>query len=77
MQEKEEATSKFVETLRAAAAAVGQRGVTLDADRDSRPAEVDADREARVTELQRQYLEGSYGADSGEVAARLVDDHLT
>ncbi|HMJ62718.1 MAG TPA: flagellar biosynthesis anti-sigma factor FlgM [Bryobacteraceae bacterium] len=77
MQEKEEAVSEFAETLHAAAAAVGRGGISPDVDRGgSRSDEVDADREARIAELRRQYLEGSYRADAGEVAARIVDDHL-
>lgn len=76
MQDKEEAVSEFAETLHAAAAAVGRGGVSLDVDRDSQSAEVDADREARIAELRRQYLEGSYRMDAGEVAARIVDEHL-
>jgi anti-sigma28 factor (negative regulator of flagellin synthesis) len=81
MQEKEGAISEFAETLRAAAAAVGQpqgqSGVALDVDRDTRSAGLDADREARIAELRRQYLEGSYSVDPREVAARIVDDHLS
>lgn len=74
MQEKEGAVSEFAETLRAAAAAVGQPvrhpGVALDVDRDT-------DREARIAELRRRYLEGSYSVDPRAVAARVVDDHLS
>ena len=74
MQEKEEAASEFAETLRATAAAVGQPirhpGVVLDVDQD-------ADREARIAALRRQYLEGSYSVDPRELAARIVDDHLS
>jgi anti-sigma28 factor (negative regulator of flagellin synthesis) len=76
MHEKEGTVSEFAETLRAAAAAVGQGGVALDVDRDSRPAEIDAARETRIAELRRQHLEGSYRADAGEVAAKIVDEHL-
>lgn len=81
MQEKEGAVSEFAETLRVAAAAVGQpvgqESVALDVDRDTRSAGIDADREARIAELRRQYLEGSYSVDPQEVAARVVDDHLS
>jgi anti-sigma28 factor (negative regulator of flagellin synthesis) len=77
MQKKEGAVSEFAETLRATAAAVGQQGVAIDMDRGSQSVEVDAGREARVAELRRQYLEGSYRVDAGEIAARVVDDHLT
>jgi anti-sigma28 factor (negative regulator of flagellin synthesis) len=72
MHEKEGTVSEFAETLRAVAAAVGQGGV----DRDSQPAEIDAAREARIAELRRQHLEGSYRADAGEVATKIVDEHL-
>jgi anti-sigma28 factor (negative regulator of flagellin synthesis) len=77
MQEKEASASEFVETLRAVAAAVGKQAGTLEADRDGRPFEVDQEREARVTELRRQYSEGAYRVNSAEVAAKIVDDHLT
>jgi len=76
MQEKEGVVSEFAETLRAAAAAVGQGGVALDVDRDSQSAEVDAEREARITELRRQYLDGTYGTDPTGVAAAIIDEHL-
>jgi anti-sigma28 factor (negative regulator of flagellin synthesis) len=77
MQDKEGTASEFAETLRAAAAAVGQGGVTLDADLDSGTSVVDADREARIAELRCQYLAGSYRADASEIAARIVNEHLT
>jgi anti-sigma28 factor (negative regulator of flagellin synthesis) len=74
MQEKETPASEFVETLRAAAAAVGQQA---GADRDGQYIQVDQDREARIAELQRKYAEGSYQVSAADVAARMVDDHLT
>jgi anti-sigma28 factor (negative regulator of flagellin synthesis) len=77
MQKKEASGSEFVETLRAAAAAVGQQAGTVDADRDAKPFEVDQEREARVAELRRQYSEGTYRVNSAELAAKMVDDHLT
>lgn len=77
MQDKDGAVSEFAETLRAAAAAVGQGGVALEVGRDSGTSEVDADREARVAELRRQYLAGSYSVDASEIAARVVNEHLT
>jgi anti-sigma28 factor (negative regulator of flagellin synthesis) len=77
MQDKEGAVREFAETLRAAAAAVGQGVIALDVDLDSGTSAVDADREARIAELRRQYLAGSYSADAGEIAARIVNDHLT
>jgi len=81
MQEKEGTASEFAETLRAAAAAVGQpagqQSAALDVDRDTRFAGIDTDREARIAELRRQYLEGSHSVDPREVAASIVDDHLS
>jgi anti-sigma28 factor (negative regulator of flagellin synthesis) len=81
MQEKKGAVNQFAETLRAAAAAagqpVGQQSVALDLDSDTRSAGMDTDREARIAELRRQYLEGSYSMDPREIAARIVDDHLS
>jgi anti-sigma28 factor (negative regulator of flagellin synthesis) len=74
MQEKKGAVNEFAVTLRAAAAAVGHGGVTLD--RDSPSAEVGAEREARITELRRQYLDGAYGTDPTGVAAAIIDEHI-
>jgi hypothetical protein len=76
MREKETPAGEFVETLRAAAAAVGQVGSGLDVARDSSVVGIDNDREARIAELRRQYLEDSYRPDPAEVAARIVDDRL-
>ncbi|MGH9695952.1 MAG: flagellar biosynthesis anti-sigma factor FlgM [Bryobacteraceae bacterium] len=80
MQEKEAFARQFVETLRAAAAAVGQVESGLDVDRARSFAGIDVridnDREARIAELRRQHQEGSYRPDPADVAARIVDDHL-
>jgi anti-sigma28 factor (negative regulator of flagellin synthesis) len=77
MQKKEAPASEFVETLRAAAAAVGQKAGALDESRDGGPFEVDQEREARIAELRHQHSEGAYRVNSADVAAKMVDDHLT
>lgn len=77
MQEKETFAGELAKTLRAAAAAAGQPAAALDAERTGQSVEVDQDREARITELRRQYAEGSYHVKAADVAARIVDDHLT
>jgi anti-sigma28 factor (negative regulator of flagellin synthesis) len=77
MHKKEAPASEFVETLRAAAAAVGQQAGALDGDRDGQTFEVDQEREARIAELRRQYSEGACRVNPAEVAAKMVDDHLT
>jgi anti-sigma28 factor (negative regulator of flagellin synthesis) len=77
MQEDETPSGEFVETLRATAAAVGQPAAGRDFEQGVSAAEPSPDREARIAALKRQYAEGAYHVDAADVAARIVDDHLT
>lgn len=77
MQEDEKASAEFMETLRTAAAAVGSPAGALNRQQSGSAVEPDPEREARIATLKRQYAEGAYHVDAADVAARIVDDHLT
>lgn len=77
MQEDEKPSSEFVETLRAAAAAVGRPALAIDPQQPASVDEPDPERETRIAALKRRYAEGTYQVNAAEVAAKIVDDHLT
>lgn len=77
MQEDEKPSGEFVETLRAAAAAVGRPALAINPQQPASAHEPDPEREARIAALKRQHSEGAYQANAAVIAARIVDDHLT
>ena len=77
MEEDEKPSAEFAEMLRRAVAAVGRPAGAFDRKQSGSSAEPDPEREARVATLKRRYAEGAYHVEAADVAARIVDDHLT
>jgi len=76
MQKDEKPSAEFVEILRTAAA-VGRPAGALDRQQSGSAVEPDSEREARIATLRHTYAEGAYHVDAADVAARIVNDHLT
>ena len=77
MQEDEKLSAEFVETLRTAAAAVGRPAGAMDRQQSGSAVEPDPERDARIAALKHRYAEGAYHVDAADVAARIVNDHLS
>jgi anti-sigma28 factor (negative regulator of flagellin synthesis) len=56
---------------------VGRPVGALDRQQSGSAVEPDPERDARIAALKHRYAEGAYHVDAADVAARIVNDHLS
>jgi anti-sigma28 factor (negative regulator of flagellin synthesis) len=77
MKKKDTSGSGFADNSQAAAPARAREREPLSPSIAAAREQILTSTEARVAELRHQYLSGTYNVDAAEVAAKIVDDHLS